>query len=176
MSCAPPAVAAEAGTSRSGVLIPTTKSSRRGTGRMGCGAGFLAGMDFGGVAATENVEGGRGRCRGGEAGGVKTRRSKDGFKFAGADHSVDFGDALANFVAITLDEAAGDDELLSSSSQLVAGHFENGVDGLLLGGVNEAAGVDDEDFGLFRMSGQPHAGAVEQAHHHLGIDEVLRTA
>ena len=59
---------------------------------------------------------------------------------------------------------------------LVAGHFQNGVDGLLLGGVDEGAGVDDEDFGLFGMSGQARAGAVEQAHHHLGVNEVFGAA
>ena len=58
----------------------------------------------------------------------------------------------------------------------MAGHFENGVDRLLLGRVDEGAGVDDEDFGLFGMGGEPRAGAVEQAHHHLGVDEVFGAA
>ena len=59
---------------------------------------------------------------------------------------------------------------------LVAGHFEDGVDGFLLGGVDEAAGVDDEDFGLFGVGGEARAGAVEQAHHDLGVDEVFGAA
>ncbi len=58
----------------------------------------------------------------------------------------------------------------------MAGHFEDGVDGLLLGGVNEAAGVDDEDFGVFWTGGEARTGAVQQAHHDLGIDEVFGTA
>jgi len=58
----------------------------------------------------------------------------------------------------------------------VAGHLENGVDGLLLGGVDEGTGVDDEDFGFFRMGGEAGAGAIEQTHHHLGVHEVFGAA
>ena len=66
--------------------------------------------------------------------------------------------------------------LLARAGGFVAGHFEDGVDGLLLGGVDEAAGVDDEDFGVFGAGGEARAGAVEQAHHDLGVDEVFGAA
>ena len=46
----------------------------------------------------------------------------------------------------------------------------------LLGGVDEGAGVDDEDIGVFRAGGEASAGAVEEAHHDLGIDEVFGAA
>jgi hypothetical protein len=36
----------------------------------------------------------------------------------------------------------------------VLDHLEDGVDGLLLGGVDEAAGVDDEDLGVFGVRGE----------------------
>ena len=55
-------------------------------------------------------------------------------------------------------------------------HLEDGVDGLLLGGVDEAAGVDDEDLGVFGAGGELGAAAMEQAHHDLGVDEVLGAA
>jgi len=55
-------------------------------------------------------------------------------------------------------------------------HFEDGVDGLLLGGIDEGAGVDDEDFGVFEAVGEAGAGAVEQAHHDFAVDEVLGAA
>ena len=55
-------------------------------------------------------------------------------------------------------------------------HFEDGVDGLLLGGIDEGAGVDDEDIGLVDMGGEARAGAIEQAHHDLGVDEVFGAA
>ena len=38
------------------------------------------------------------------------------------------------------------------------------------------AGVDDEDFGLVDVGGEARAGAVEQAHHDLGVDEVFGAA
>jgi len=137
------------------------------------GLGFFAGMSHGGLDAGEDGEGGAG-CRGGrhaEAGGFE-----DGLEFAGADYGVDFGDGLADVVAVALDEAAGDDELFGRAGGFEAGHFEDGVDGFLLGGVNEGAGVDDEDVGFFGMSGEASAGAVEQAHHDLGVDEVFGAA
>ena len=108
--------------------------------------------------------------------GRNASRFQNGFKFAGADYGVDFRNVLADFVAIALYEAAGDDELFGRAGGFVARHFEDGVDGLLLGGVDETAGVDDEDLGLFRASGQARAGAVQQPHHHLGIDEVFGAA
>ena len=48
--------------------------------------------------------------------------------------------------------------------------------GFLLGSIDEAAGVDDEDLGLLGAGGQARAGAVEKAHHDLGIDEVFGAA
>jgi hypothetical protein len=111
------------------------------------------------------------RWRGGKACG-----GEDGFQFAGADYGVHFGNALADFVAVALDQAAGDDQLFCRARGFVAGHFEDGVDGLLLGGVDEGAGVDDEDFGFLGMGGQPRAGVVQHAHHHLGVNEVFGTA
>jgi hypothetical protein len=36
---------------------------------------------------------------------------------------------------------------------LVLDHLEDGVDGFLLGGVDERTGVDDEDVGVFGAGG-----------------------
>ena len=123
----------------------------------------------------EDVEGGVGCgvAGRGEAGGVEDR-----FEFAGADDGVDFGDVLLDLVAVALDEAAGDDEALGFAAVrgLVLDHLEDGVDGLLLGGVDEGAGVDDEDFGVFGVGGELAAGVMEQAHHDLGVDEVFGAA
>jgi hypothetical protein len=103
---------------------------------------------------------------------------EDGFELAGADDGVDFGDVAADLVAVALDEAAGDDEALGAAAvgDFVLHHLEDGVDGLLLGGVDEAAGVDDEDVGVLGARGELGAAAMEQAHHDLGVDEVLGAA
>ncbi len=108
--------------------------------------------------------------------GRQARGFENRFQLAGADYGVDFGNVLANLVAIALDQASGDDELFGRAGGLVARHLENGVDRFLLGGVDKAAGVHDQDFGLFRTRGQARTGAVEQAHHHLGVDEVFGAA
>ncbi len=110
---------------------------------------------------------------GGQAGG-----GEDGFQFAGADYCVNFGDVLLDLVAVALDEAAGDDDALGLSAVLllVLDHLEDGVDGLLLGGVDETAGVDDDDLGVFGAGGELGPVVVEQAHHDLGVDEVFGAA
>src|ERR1019366_7922771 len=43
----------------------------------------------------------------------------------------------------------------------------------LLGGIDEGAGVDDEDFGIFRGVGEARPGSVKQAHHHFAVYEVF---
>jgi hypothetical protein len=58
----------------------------------------------------------------------------------------------------------------------VLDHLEDGVDGLLLGGVDEAAGVDDDDLGVFGARGELGSVVVEEAHHDLGVDEVFGAA
>jgi len=81
-----------------------------------------------------------------------------------------------DFVAIAFDEAADDDEFLGAARGFVAGHLKDGRDRLLLGNVNERTGVDDQDIGIFGACGEASAGAVEEAHHDLGVDEVFGTA
>ena len=110
-----------------------------------------------------------------EAGG-----GKDGFEFACAYDGVDFGDVLLDFVAVALDEAAGYDDALGFAviwaADFVLDHLEDGIDGLLLGGVDEAAGVDDDDLGVFSLGGEFGSVVVEHAHHDLGVDEVFGAA
>ena len=114
------------------------------------------------------------------AGASEARGGEDGFEFAGADYGVYFGDVLLDFVAVALDEAAGYDDALGFSSvgsaDFVLDHLEDGVDGLLLGGVDEAAGVDDDDLGVFGARGELGSVVVEQAHHDFGVDEVFGAA
>jgi hypothetical protein len=75
-------------------------------GLVRAGEGFLAGAGVGGGSRVENGE----RRRSGK-GGLQARGFEDCFEFAGADYCVDFWNALADLVAIALDQAAGDDEL-----------------------------------------------------------------
>ena len=145
---------------------------------LGEGLGGIDRMQMDGAlggALGKDAEGrvGRGGGPRGEAGG-----GEDRLKLAGADDRVDLGDAGADLVTIALDEAAGDDEALRAAAvgDLVLHHLEDGVHGLLLGGIDEGAGVDDDDVGVGGGLGQRGAVVVDQAHHDLGVDEVLGAA
>ncbi len=70
---------------------------------------------------------------------------------AGAEEVIDLGQVLREAFAVALHEAAGDDERLALAGLLVLGELENVVDGLLLGGFEEGAGVDDDDLGVLRV-------------------------
>ena len=59
---------------------------------------------------------------------------------------------------------------------LCCGHLEDGVDALLLGGVDERARVDDDDVGRLGRVHQRVARGLDLAEHQLGVDLVLRTA
>jgi len=140
----------------------------------------LAGMgvlvDGAGCAADEDVEGrgcvrrrgGRGQSGGGE----------DVFQFAGADDGIDLGNVALNLVAIALDQTASDDQplRLAAVGDLVLHHFKDRVDRFLLGRFDEAACVDDQNLRILGVWGQLAASAVEQAHHNLGIHQILRAA
>ena len=103
---------------------------------------------------------------------------EDGFEFAGAYYGVYFGDVFLDLVAVTFDEAAGYDNTACLAAVLlfVLNHLEDGVDGLLLGGVDEAAGVDDDDLGVFGARSEFGSVVMEKAHHDLGVDEVFGAA
>ena len=139
---------------------------------VGACAGFAAFANFCMAISAEDVEG-RWSCglQRGNAGSFQ-----NGLEFAGADHGIDFGNALADLVAVALDEASGDDQFLRRAGGFEARHFEDGVDRLLLGGVDEAAGVDDKDLRLFGARGQARTSAVQQPHHHFGVDQVFGAA
>ena len=98
------------------------------------------------------------------------------FHFSGADHGIDFGNLVANLVAEAFGEAAGDDEALSPAEFLVRGHLQYGVDGLLLRGSDEAAGVYDQHVGFVGAGGEFITVARENAHHDLAINEVFGAA
>src|SRR5665213_2166956 len=74
-------------------------------------------------------------------------------KFPGAYHRIDFRNALANFVAIALHQAACNDQFLGGALSLESSHLKNRVYGFLLRGVDKAAGVHDKDVGLFGTRG-----------------------
>ena len=92
---------------------------------------------------------------------------------------VDLRDVFTDFVAVALDQAAGDDDASGHwppCESLCCDHFQDGVDGLLLGRVDEGAGVDDDDVGVLCGGGELGAVVMEEAHHDSGVDEIFRAA
>ena len=103
-------------------------------------------------------------------------RADDFRHVACPENGIDLGNLRAQLVAIALAQAAGDDQALAGARLLVLGELENRVDRLFLRRVDERARVHDQHVGLGRIRRQRVAALLREAHHHLGIDEVLRAA
>ena len=142
------------------------------------GVGVRAGVLVYAAGVAVNLRRGEDGEGGVVGGAVEAGGFEDGFELACAYYCVDFGDVGADLVAIALDQAAGYDETLGAAAvgYFVLDHLEDGVDGFLFGAVDEGAGVDDEDVGVFGAGRELGAAAMEQAHHDLGVDEVFGAA
>src|SRR5262249_23896667 len=57
---------------------------------------------------------------------------------------------------------------------LILGHFEDRIHGLLLGGVDETASINNDHIRVGRMRSKLMPAGCELAHHYLAIDKVLR--
>jgi hypothetical protein len=97
-----------------------------------------------------------------------------------AEHRVGLGQRLGEVLAVALGEAAdGDDGLgLATVSRggLQVGGLEEGVDGVLLGGLDEAAGVDHDGVGVLGVLDEDEATGLEPPGQLLGVDLVARAA
>ena len=90
-----------------------------------------------------------------------------------AEDRIDLGHLLADGFRVALGEAARRHQQAAHAGLLVLRHFKEGGDGLLLGGLDEAAGVDDDDLGPGRVIDDLIAVRGEVAEHLLGIDAVF---
>ena len=110
----------------------------------------------------EDVEGGVV----GVTAGAESCGGEDGFEFSGAYDCIDFWDVLPDLIAVALDETSGNDQALSFAAvfNAILHHLEDGVDGLLLGGIDEAAGVvaafGNLDIGAGAWGGEDAWGGV----------------
>ena len=108
-------------------------------------------------------------------GGATADRADDFRYLPRAEDRIDLGDLLLQLGAVALGEAAGDDQAAAGAVLLVLRHLEDGVDRLLLGRIDERAGIHHEDVGVGRVVRQLVARLLRQPEHHLGIDEVFGT-
>ena len=90
---------------------------------------------------------------------------------AGSDDAVNLGDQALQLRAVTLRQAARDDQLLTGA--LARGVLEDDVRGLLLRGIDERARIDHDGLGVAGLRFQPPAGRAELGDHHLGVNQIL---
>ena len=95
---------------------------------------------------------------------------------AGTHDAVYLRQLRQNLLLVALGEAAGDQNFPHLPLRLQLRRGEDGVDGLLLGAVDKAAGVDDHHVGAGRLLLQGMPRVAAQRHHLLGIHQILGTA
>ena len=93
-----------------------------------------------------------------------------------AEQRVDLGDPLGQLGAAALHEAAGGDDAPPRRATLPLLGRQERLDRLHAGGVDEGAGVDDEEVGVLRVLDDFGAGRGEAAEDQLGVHLVLGAA
>ena len=91
------------------------------------------------------------------------------------DNSIRLGNLIKELLPVTLTEAARHNETAAASRFLVIRHAKNRCNGLFLRGLDECAGVDNQDIRLRRLIGDLNAMLPHNAEHDLRINEVLCT-
>ena len=107
-------------------------------------------------------------------GGSPIDKADDFVEFVGADERVNFWKLVQNLASIAFHHASGDDEFLRATGLFEASHLDDGVDRFLLGRVDKAASVDDNNvsFARRRCEFMPVCGKL--THHDFCVDEVFR--
>ena len=93
-----------------------------------------------------------------------------------AEHGVGLGQRLGELLAVALGQAADRDDGPGAAGLLEVGGGEQGVDGVLLGGLDEAAGVDHDGVGVLGVVDEAEAAGLEPTGELLGVDLVAGAA
>ncbi len=111
--------------------------------------------------------------------GCRPRTTEDGGQVARhvavgveTEHGVGIGQLVGEGLAVALGEAAHGHDGLGAPGLLEVGRLEQGVDGVLLGLLDEAAGVDQCDVGVGGVVDEGPALGGEPAGELLGVDLV----
>src|SRR5215204_7161786 len=92
------------------------------------------------------------------------------------DKGINLWEFLHQVVAVSLDQAAGNNDALGLALGLQVRGFENRIDRFLFRRFDKAAGVHHDRIGLIGVIRNLPASLLKRAHHHLAIYEVLRTS
>ena len=90
-----------------------------------------------------------------------------------AHNHVHLGHLLADGLRVALRKAARRHQQAAAARLLVARHFKQRGDGFFLCGLDEAAGVDDDDLRPRRVGNDLIAVLLEHREHLLGIDAIF---
>ena len=102
---------------------------------------------------------------------------RDDFALSGKAHDhVCFDEFGFQFFAVSLGQAARDDDAATSSIFFVFCGVHYCCNGFFFGWLDESAGVDDDDIGVFRVVREVVAVELEEVVHALGIDGVFGAA
>jgi len=93
-----------------------------------------------------------------------------------AQDCVGLGKRVGELFAVPLGEAADCDDRLGAAGVLVVGRGQEGVDRILLRGLDETAGVHHHGVRLGGVLDEPEATGFEPAGEFLGVDIVAGTA
>jgi hypothetical protein len=93
-----------------------------------------------------------------------------------ADHRVDAGRPFEELRAVTLHEAACNDDSLDLAALLALDRLADHVERLVLRRLEEPAGVDDDRIGRLVAVDERIAAVGEHAEHLLAVDEILRAS
>ena len=91
-----------------------------------------------------------------------------------ADHRIEPGKLVEELFFLPLGEAASDDHAASSPRLLQVEHLADDPIRLLPGGIDEGAGVDDDQIGAVGPGDELPAILPQQSEHPLAVNEVLR--
>ena len=93
-----------------------------------------------------------------------------------SEHRVGLGERVGQFVAVALGQATDRDHGLRTAAGLEVRGGEQGVDRVLLGRFDEAAGVDHHRIGILGLGHQPEATVLQSGGQFLRVDLVSGTA
>jgi hypothetical protein len=91
-----------------------------------------------------------------------------------SEHGVGLGQFSRKFPAVPLGQAANGDHGLGTPGLLERSRLEQGVDGVLLGRLDEPAGVDQCDIGVCGIGNEAPSGGREAPSEFLRVDLVAR--
>ena len=135
---------------------------------VGCGGEYSAATEGGGILVAEGCV------------GFATHNGVAGIgnilKAADTDHRLNLGHFTHYLITVTLNEAAGGDDVLALAVIFKVGGVDDVVNRLLLRTFDKAAGVDYNYLRLLNLEGNLVPSFMENIKHNLGIHKIFRAA